>query len=286
MKKYFYHSLLIINVFLFLLLKDTIYLAYLTPILLLSSLFVIIFAEKKYPKILKWGEVKKDIKLDVFYTLVSGIGVGHITKITISGLLIWLGEKLSKILDFSLFPHSINIFFQILFYLLIVEFFSYWLHRLSHNQKKLWLFHEIHHSPNKMWSLNVSRSHPIDILYRLILPLMIVFFLGIKEDVLSLYLVITGVVSFLQHSNLELETKRLNYFFATPILHHWHHSSEKNKAQNNFGHVLIIYDLIFGTYYLPNINEQECKDVGVKNSKVPKDFIDQLKYPFKEINKL
>ncbi|MGD8323133.1 MAG: sterol desaturase family protein, partial [Gammaproteobacteria bacterium] len=46
----------------------------------------------------------------------------------------------------------------------------------------------------------------------------------------------------------------LNHFFVTPELHRWHHSAQVPKGHRysvNYGVGFILWDRIFGTYYLP-----------------------------------
>jgi sterol desaturase/sphingolipid hydroxylase (fatty acid hydroxylase superfamily) len=49
-------------------------------------------------------------------------------------------------------------------------------------------------------------------------------------------------------------TRWLNYIFITPEIHRWHHSAEVpngHKFSVNYGLDIILWDQIFGTYYLP-----------------------------------
>jgi len=57
------------------------------------------------------------------------------------------------------------------------------------------------------------------------------------------------VSNIFQHANIKLKYGILNYIFSTNELHRWHHSTELKEANNNYGAVLVVWDLVFGTFY-------------------------------------
>jgi sterol desaturase/sphingolipid hydroxylase (fatty acid hydroxylase superfamily) len=67
------------------------------------------------------------------------------------------------------------------------EFFDYWAHRSMHEFDCLWRFHATHHSVPRVYWLNATRAHPVEIAYRFsfvwVLPLAV---LGVPEQVLAL----------------------------------------------------------------------------------------------------
>ena len=51
----------------------------------------------------------------------------------------------------------------------------------------------------------------------------------------------------------------LNYIFVTPEVHRWHHSVEVpsgHKYSVNYGVGFVVWDLIFGTFHLPQKDGQ------------------------------
>jgi sterol desaturase/sphingolipid hydroxylase (fatty acid hydroxylase superfamily) len=62
-------------------------------------------------------------------------------------------------------------------------------------------------------------------------------------------------------------------------LHRWHHSKVIELSDKNFGNILIIWDLVFGTYYLPK--DKEVGSIGVLNPAYPHNYLGQLSAPFK-----
>ena len=65
--------------------------------------------------------------------------------------------------------------------------------------------------------------------------------------------VITTFAGF-SHCGAGLNAGWLNKFFVTPELHRWHHTADVPKGHKyavNYGVGFIIWDRLFGTYYLP-----------------------------------
>jgi sterol desaturase/sphingolipid hydroxylase (fatty acid hydroxylase superfamily) len=63
-----------------------------------------------------------------------------------------------------------------------------------------------------------------------------------------------GVSGTLSHCGAGLHAGWLNHIFVTPELHRWHHSAKVPKGHKfsvNYGVGFILWDRIFGTYYLP-----------------------------------
>jgi hypothetical protein len=51
-----------------------------------------------------------------------------------------------------------------------------------------------------------------------------------------------------QHANIRLILGPLNWVFSTNELHRWQHADRPEEANRNYGGVLVIWDLVFGTY--------------------------------------
>ena len=66
-------------------------------------------------------------------------------------------------------------------------------------------------------------------------------------------------------------------------LHRWHHSKELKEANSNYGGNLIIWDIIFGTRFLPERKMQSDRaGLSENENQFPFfSFIKQLIYPFR-----
>ena len=139
-------------------------------------------------------------------------------------------------------------------------------------------FHAVHHSPNRLYWLNAGRFHPVEKFYLQFPEVLPFILLNPGEDILMLYLVTNGVHGFFQHCNVHTRIGPLNYIFSMTELHRWHHSKVIEQSDTNFGNILILWDLVFGTFYWPR--EKEVGSIGVMNPAYPKHYLGQLAAPF------
>ncbi len=102
--------------------------------------------------------------------------------------------------------------------------------------------------------------------------------IGIGEEVLGLYFVFYIVNGAFQHCNIHLRFGWLNYVISTAELHRWHHSKIPRESNTNFGNNVILWDLLFGTRFLPQ--DHKVGELGVLNGEYPLDFNSQMKTPF------
>lgn len=159
---------------------------------------------------------------------------------------------------------SLPIWLQVITMILTVDFFRYWFHRCSHANRVLWKLHKVHHSPNKLYTVNVGRFHLLDKAIQVLIDTVPFIMLGVSEIVISIYFLCYAVNGIFQHSNLSLRFGLLNYIISTSELHRWHHSVLMKEAQSNFGNTTIIWDLLFGSYYNPP--DARVRNVGISRS--------------------
>jgi hypothetical protein len=178
----------------------------------------------------------------------------------------------------QLWPHDWPLGLQAALMLLTADLLRYWLHRAAHRFSLLWRLHAVHHSPPKLYNLNVGRFHPFEKGLQLLLDTVPFVLLGVSEQVIALYFVFYAINGFLQHSNIRLKHGILNYVISSAELHRWHHSRRPGESGANFGNNLSVWDWVFGTWYLPE--DREVREVGLINQAYPLGFTDQLKTPF------
>jgi len=178
----------------------------------------------------------------------------------------------------SYWPHQWQIGLQVIIMILVADFFRYWLHRFAHEYGFLWRFHAVHHSVSKLYWLNVGRFHYVDKFLQFLFDALPFMILGVSENVIALYFVFYSINGFFQHSNIRLRLGFLNYIISTAELHRWHHSCITKESNTNYGNNIIIWDLLFGTWFLPK--DRDAVELGLHNKKYPTSFIDQLKTPF------
>ncbi|QIP15498.1 sterol desaturase family protein [Spirosoma aureum] len=130
---------------------------------------------------------------------------------------------------------------------IIYDFFSYWAHRVSHEQRFWWATHVVHHS-SEHYNLTVS--------YRLswIQHLKIIFFLpvafmGFHPVIFFVTNQLAVLFQFWVHTEyIRRMPAWVEYIFATPSNHRVHHGSQEKYIDKNFGATFIFWDRIFGTF--------------------------------------
>jgi sterol desaturase/sphingolipid hydroxylase (fatty acid hydroxylase superfamily) len=174
-------------------------------------------------------------------------------------------------------PHEWPAWAQALSMLLIADFLRYWLHVAAHRVPFLWRFHAVHHSPERLYWLNVGRFHPVDKTLQLLLDTAPFVLLGVAPGVIALYFVFYAVNGFFQHCNVRLRLGWLNYLISGPELHRWHHSRVPRESNTNYGNNVIVWDLLFGTWFLPR--DGRVGELGLINRRYPADFVRQMGAP-------
>ena len=222
-----------------------------------------------------WQPDRSDVRNDLLFMLI-------VQMILPQMLTLLAGVSLVRYLSTSgwpvaIWPHDLPLAAQVGLMLLAAEFFRYWLHVAAHNTK-LWRLHAVHHSPHKLYWLNVGRFHPIEKALQYMLDMLPFILIGVSEAVLALYFVFYAVNGFFQHSNVDAKHGLLNYVVSSAELHRWHHSKLIHESNRNYGNNLILWDLLFGSWFLPR--DRRVGDLGLINRDYPLDFESQMKTPF------
>jgi len=155
---------------------------------------------------------------------------------------------------------------------------AYWGHRWSHEVGFLWRFHSVHHSSERMDWISGVRSHPLDGTV-LAPPIVVLLAAGFGPKLTGVLAVIQIVTGLFLHANVRWRWRPLQRIVATPEFHHWHHSSEADALNTNYSAFLPIWDLLFGTFFIPGGGRRP--EVYGTATPVPDGFVAQLWHPFR-----
>lgn len=250
-----------------------------------GGLFVI-FLEHIHPHTRKWllshGDVRADILHLFLTTILSTAALEALLKIVLG----FAAIALSQLVGDGLWPSSWPLVWQLILALIIGDFGYYWWHRLAHETPFLWRFHATHHSVERLYWLNAARVHPIDNWIAFTVQTGPLLLLGAGPELIALYALFVAVHGLFQHCNIRVKLGPLNWLFSMAELHRWHHSKqvrEEGKALGNcnYGANLIIWDVVFGTRYLPRDKIQPIEDFGIYGmNSFPKSYWRQMMSPF------
>jgi sterol desaturase/sphingolipid hydroxylase (fatty acid hydroxylase superfamily) len=237
--------------------------------------FSIIVLEWRFPQRMDWRPRWADVKADAaFMSVVQVVLARLLALLGVFALAGWAQAHP----QFNWWPHHWPLAAQIIVMVLAVDFMRYWLHRASHHYTALWRLHEVHHSPDILYVLNVARFHPLEKVLHFSLDAVPFLLLGVAPEVFAGYFLLYSVNGLFQHSNIRLQYGVLNYLVGSAQTHRWHHARDPKTAHCNFGSTTIIWDLVFGTWYLPK--HVAVGDIGITNRSYPKGFFAQMLTPF------
>jgi len=180
-----------------------------------------------------------------------------------------------------LWPSEWPLIAQLLLALVIGEIGTYWIHRLMHENALLWRFHAAHHSAPRLYWLNAGRFHPLDLFAQQFLALTPLVLLGADTGIIALHTLFTAAHGMFQHANVDIRLGPLNWFFSMAELHRWHHSKHIEEANTNYGANLILWDIAFGSRFLPR-HRKPPTEIGIEAlPDFPAGYWAHLRSPFR-----
>ena len=163
--------------------------------------------------------------------------------------------------------------------IVVLDFFFYWMHRLKHRWPWWWRLHETHHSSQDLDWFSSVRFHPVEKILDRLIYLLPLLFLGVSEDALLILATVDALVASFSHANVSLRIGPLIYVFVGPEMHRWHHSTDADKQDCNFGNNLSIFDWLFGTADVP---DEAPTAFGLEDEAYPEgNFLKQFRYAFR-----
>lgn len=250
------------------------------PIVLLN-VAVIALCERLVPFEPSWNRSRGDVGPDILHGLVSNLAAPELYRSAFVVLLAPVAVALRRAAGHTLWPNSAPLWLQLALALLVGELGAYWAHRWAHERQWPWRLHATHHSPERLYWLNAGRDHPLGVLLLFSCQVVPLVVLGVGEELLGAFALFTAVHGLFQHCNVDVRLGPLNWIFSMAELHRWHHSRDLREANNNYGSNLAVWDLVFGTFYLPR-ERRPPSDVGLHDwPDFPRDYPGQLAVPFR-----
>ena len=131
----------------------------------------------------------------------------------------------------------------------VVSLVSYAWHRSAHTFSPMWrLFHQIHHSPQRVDMSGAALFHPLETVAFLVIgALVTTLVLGLDPVAAALTGYIAAFYGYFQHMNIRTP-RWLGFIIQRPEAHCIHH--QRDVHAYNYGD-LPIWDMLFGTFRNP-----------------------------------
>jgi sterol desaturase/sphingolipid hydroxylase (fatty acid hydroxylase superfamily) len=135
-------------------------------------------------------------------------------------------------------------------------FVFYWWHRWRHESDALWrIFHQIHHSPQRIELITSFYKHPLEMIVNSLIGSVLIFtVLGLSLEASVVYTACTALGEFFYHTSVTTP-RWFGYIFQRPEMHRIHHQYGRHK--NNYGDI-VWWDMLFGTYENPREFSATC----------------------------
>ena len=250
------------------------------PLVIMIVLSLLLHAlERVFPYRRDWnradGQELNDLGHAVFGTLLGA----HIGRAIVALFFPLVAARLSRLFGSAIWPMHWPLFLQVPLLFLIADFGRYWEHRLLHRVPRLWRFHALHHSAEKLTILKTYRKHLIERCFQSILSFGPLVALGAPPRLILYYAVPNIFLGLFSHSNVDLRLGYLASVINGPEAHRIHHSLDLKEGNTNFGSAIVLWDILFGSYTCPD-GRPGPERLGIPCDPMPKAWLLQLLSPF------
>ncbi len=188
-----------------------------------------------------------------------------------------------------------GVYLYALIQLLYIDFTNFLAHYLEHKVPWIWYFHMTHHRATVLNPITKSRTHPIAYIIGFVniailqIPglLMLSTAFNISrssETKLTILMITYFIFSFIQHvrhTHIRINYGRyLSYILTSPHMHQVHHSRNPIHFDKNFAVIFSVWDVIFGSLYIPARKERYKFGLNDYSGRMPVSYFFDLFHPF------
>jgi sterol desaturase/sphingolipid hydroxylase (fatty acid hydroxylase superfamily) len=169
--------------------------------------------------------------------------------------------------------------------LILLDYFIYIWHWLTHRIPFLWSFHRVHHTDADLDLSTGLRFHFLELLISAVFRGASVMLTGASPLMVIIYEIVFEAATSFHHSNLHLGPKTdriLSFFVVTPRMHGIHHSTRDTETHSNFSTIFSFWDRMHGTI---NYYSGTQPETGLKEFSGDHSFKDLLLMPFRNYRK-
>lgn len=210
---------------------------------------------ERYRRLESWPDTKA-VSVDVFYTLISRIGIMPLVtfvlfyqaQVYLNGWLTdqgWVPPTLESLIP-GLLGHQMLTF---VIYVLVLDCADYWRHRLSHRYRWWYAIHSVHHAQRQMTFWSDDRNHVLDDLIAFAWFMVLGLLIGIPPMQFPLIILLLRLLESISHANARVSFGWIgDRLLISPRFHRTHHGIRAaGRSSNNYGAIFPFWDMLFGS---------------------------------------
>ncbi|MGP1283452.1 MAG: sterol desaturase family protein [Parasphingopyxis sp.] len=181
--------------------------------------------------------------------IARNIGLGLIALAT-APLLLTVTGRIASGVDPLVPLAGLGALGALLVQLLVLDIWTYGMHRAYHEIPFLWRFHAPHHLDEHLDASSAFRFHLGEILISAAMRLIPALAFGIDAATLLLFEAILTANAVFHHSNIRLPARferLLSLVIVTPSIHWRHHRNIRADTDSNYTAILSLWDRLFGS---------------------------------------
>jgi sterol desaturase/sphingolipid hydroxylase (fatty acid hydroxylase superfamily) len=134
--------------------------------------------------------------------------------------------------------------------LVLLDLWTYWLHRAYHRMPAMWRLHEVHHRDEFLDTTSAVRFHAGEVVLSATLRLIPIAILALPLATVVIFETLVLCAAVFHHSNIRLPERLesfLSGFVVTPSIHWVHHHAVGRDTNSNYATILSLWDPLFGS---------------------------------------
>ncbi len=134
--------------------------------------------------------------------------------------------------------------------IILLDLWTYWLHRAYHRVPVMWRLHEVHHRDEFLDTTSAVRFHLGEVVLSAVLRLIPITVLATPLTTVIIFEAVILASALFHHSNVKLPRgieRWLSYVVVTPSIHWVHHHAVRADTNANYAAFLSVWDRVFGS---------------------------------------
>ncbi len=165
--------------------------------------------------------------------------------------------------------------------LVVAELVNWISHRVKHKNARLWRFHTQHHVET-LYNVNLTlHTHGLEVVVSGAAMGAVLTLLGFSQFSVDVFALSYFGANLYKHCTARLSLGPLDFIVVSPAYHRLHHARDH---EGNYGSVLTLFDVLFGTATFPTMQDAFARELGTKDEE-PFGFVAEMLSPFRGLGR-